>query len=110
VHAELRLGLGVRCGRKRVARLMRQARICGIGHRRKRGRRRPAPATHDDLVRRRFVAIEPVPTGDLSDADDDDTSGHATRFSDRNLKGDIRPVPSGDLSDADDDIGNRSAR
>ncbi len=59
VHAELRLGLGVRCGRKRVARLMRQARICGIGHRRKRGRRRPAPATHDDLVRRRFRADAP---------------------------------------------------
>jgi len=59
VHAELRLGLGVRCGRKRVARLMRQARIRGIGHRRNRGRRRPAPATHDDLVRRRFVAAAP---------------------------------------------------
>jgi len=59
VHAELRLGLGVRCGRKRVARLMRQARICGIGHRRKRGRRRPAPAVHVDLVRRRFIADAP---------------------------------------------------
>ncbi len=59
VHAELRLGLGLRCGRKRVARLMRQARICGIDHRRKRGRRRPAPATHADLVRRRFVADTP---------------------------------------------------
>jgi len=42
---------------------------------------------------------------------DDDTSGHARAYSDRNLKVDIEPVPTGDLSDADDnDIGNRSAR
>jgi putative transposase len=59
VHAELRLGLGVRCGRKRVARLMRAAGIGGICHRRKRGRHRPAPAPHEDLVRRRFVADAP---------------------------------------------------
>lgn len=59
VHAELRLGLGVRCGRKRVARLMRQAQIAGIGHRRKKGRHRPAPAVHDDLVRRHFVVDGP---------------------------------------------------
>ena len=55
VHAELRLGQGVRCGRKRVARLMRSAGLHGIY--RRRGRHaRPAPAVHDDLVRRRFVA------------------------------------------------------
>ena len=55
VHAELRLGRGVRCGRKRVARLMRSAGLHGIY--RRRGRHaRPAPAVHDDLVRRRFVA------------------------------------------------------
>ena len=59
VHAELRLGLGIRCGRKRVARLMRQAGIAGIGHRGKKNRRRPAPAVHDDLVGRRFVADAP---------------------------------------------------
>ncbi len=59
VHAELRLGLGIRCGRKRVARLMRQAQIAGIGHRRKNRRHRPAPAVHDDLVRRRFVVDGP---------------------------------------------------
>ncbi|AEI10782.1 IS3 family transposase [Cellulomonas gilvus] len=59
VHAELRLGLGIRCGRKRVARLMRAAGIGGICHQRKRGRHRPAPAPHEDLVRRRFVAEEP---------------------------------------------------
>ncbi len=58
VHAELQLGLGLRCGRKRVARLMRQAGIAGIGHRHKK-RRRPASATHDDLVERRFWADEP---------------------------------------------------
>lgn len=55
VHAELRLGRGVRCGRKRVARLMREARLCGI-YRRRGSRARPAPPVHDDLVQRRFQA------------------------------------------------------
>ena len=56
VHAELRLGRGVRCGRKRVARLMRSAGLHGIY--RRRGRHaRPAPAVHDDLVRRRQVSL-----------------------------------------------------
>lgn len=36
VHAELRLRLGVHVGRKRVARLMRQASLIGVSHRRKR--------------------------------------------------------------------------
>lgn len=58
VHAELRLGLGVRVGRKRVARLMRGDGLIGVCHRRKRGMR-PLPATHEDLVRRRFVADRP---------------------------------------------------
>jgi len=58
VHAELRLGRGRHLGRKRVARLMRRAQIQGICHRRKRGRR-VAPATHEDLVQRRFVADRP---------------------------------------------------
>jgi putative transposase len=58
VHAELRLGRGVRCGRKRVARLMRAARLYGIYVRRRR-RSCPAPPVHDDLVRRRFVADAP---------------------------------------------------
>lgn len=58
VHAELRLGRGVRCSRKRVARLMRSAKLCGIYvRRRKRGY--PALPVHDDLVRRRFVADAP---------------------------------------------------
>jgi transposase InsO family protein len=58
VHAELRLGCGVRCGRKRVARLMRTAGLHGIYVRRRR-RGCPAPPVHDDLVRRRFVADAP---------------------------------------------------
>ncbi|EPD84108.1 MULTISPECIES: IS3 family transposase [unclassified Microbacterium] len=59
VHAELRLGLQIRCGKKRVARLMRRAGIAGISHRRKRGKNRPLPAPHEDLVKRQFVADRP---------------------------------------------------
>ena len=58
VHAELRLGRGVRVGRKRVARLLRIAGRRGISHRHKR-RHRPAEAVHEDLVKRRFVADGP---------------------------------------------------
>jgi len=59
VHAELRLGMGLPIARKRVARLMRQAGICGIGGARKTRRRNPNPAVHDDLVGRRFLADSP---------------------------------------------------
>ena len=59
VHAELRLGLGLACGRKRVARLMRLAGLTGIGARRKTRPHRPAPAVHEDLVKRRFIADAP---------------------------------------------------
>ena len=58
VHAELRLGRGLRCGRKRVARLMRAERLRGV-YRRRGKHARPAPAVHDDLVQRRFVANAP---------------------------------------------------
>ena len=58
-HAELRLGLGVRCGRKRVARLMRTAGIAGICHRRKPRAHHPLPACRDDLVQRRLLADRP---------------------------------------------------
>jgi len=58
VHAELRMGLGLKIGRERVARLMRRAGIQGVSHRRKR-RHRPDTATHDDLVQRRFTADSP---------------------------------------------------
>jgi putative transposase len=58
VHAELRLGMGVRVGRKRVARLLRLIGQRGISHRHK-SRHRPAEAVHQDLVQRRFVAAGP---------------------------------------------------
>ena len=58
VHAELRLGRGIHCGRKRVARLMRAVHLHGI-YRRHGQHGRPLPAVHDDLVRRRFVADAP---------------------------------------------------
>lgn len=59
VHAELRLGLGIACGRKRVARLMRAEGLVGVCHQRKRRGQRPLPAPHDDLVQRRFAADGP---------------------------------------------------
>ncbi len=62
VHAELRLDHGVRCGRKRVARLMRQAGLAGVSRRRRaRGAktiREMAPAP--DLVLRDFNAATPA--------------------------------------------------
>jgi putative transposase len=57
-HAELRYAHDVRVGRKRVARLMRCVGVQGIGGTSKR-RHKPAPAVHDDLVQRRFVANAP---------------------------------------------------
>ena len=44
VHAELRLGLGIACGRKRVARLMRQQGLVGVCHHRKGRGHRPVPS------------------------------------------------------------------
>jgi putative transposase len=61
VHAELRLGQGLRCSRKRVERLMRQAGVQGI-HRRRRGgctRRDLAAVPSDDLVNRQFDPAAP---------------------------------------------------
>ena len=61
VHAELKLGQDVRCSRKRVERLMRQAQIAGI-HRRRRGgctRRDLGAEPSDDLVKRFFDPTEP---------------------------------------------------
>ena len=56
VHAELRLGLGVRVGRKRVERLMRAEGLQGVTRRRRRGttRRDPHAVPNDDLVARQF--------------------------------------------------------
>ncbi len=61
VHAELRLGEGIRVGRKRVERLMRQHGLQGVYRRRKRGctRRDPAAIPSDDLVNRRFTVSGP---------------------------------------------------
>jgi putative transposase len=56
IHADLRLAHGVRVGRKRVERLMRQAGISGL-QRRKRGRTTvsvPGVRVADDLVERQF--------------------------------------------------------
>ena len=56
VHAELAFDHGVRCGRKRVARLMRSAGLEGVHRRRRQGltRRDPTAGPSDDLVERDF--------------------------------------------------------
>jgi len=61
VHAELRLGEDIRCSRKRVERLMRDAGIQGIFRRKGRGctRRDPAAELNEDLVGRQFDPLEP---------------------------------------------------
>ena len=61
VHAELRLGQGLRVGRSRVERLMRTHRIVGIHRRRRRGCtvRDPHAESPADLVGRRFRADRP---------------------------------------------------
>jgi len=61
VHAELRLGEGINCSRKRVERLMAQAAVAGIYRRRGRGctRRDPAAEPSDDLVNRQFDPVGP---------------------------------------------------
>lgn len=60
VLAELRLGLGVQVGRKRVARLMRLDGLVGVSHRRKRQGWKPDTATHEDLVKWQFRADAPT--------------------------------------------------
>jgi putative transposase len=61
VHAELADAHGVRCGRKRVARLMRADGLAGACRRRttRTTRRDEAAAVSDDLVRRAFAATAP---------------------------------------------------
>ena len=61
IHAELRLAHGIRVGRKRVERLMREAGISGLVAR-KRGRttiRVPGVRVADDLVERQFRPASP---------------------------------------------------
>lgn len=57
IHAELRRKHQMRCSRKRVARLMREAGLVGVHRRRKRGstRRDPARPSYSDLVQRSFT-------------------------------------------------------
>jgi putative transposase len=62
VHAELREAHGIRVGRKRVARLMRQLELEGVSRRGKQRRTTiadPAAAPAPDLVGRRFKAARP---------------------------------------------------
>jgi putative transposase len=61
IHAELVLGEGIRCGRKRVERLMREAGIAGLHRRKGHGctRRDPDAEPADDLVNRAFDPQEP---------------------------------------------------
>lgn len=61
VHAELTLGHGIRCGKNRVARLMRKAGLEGAHRRRRRGmtRRQPSATPQPDLVNRDFAANKP---------------------------------------------------
>jgi transposase InsO family protein len=61
VHAELTLGHGIACGRKRVARLMRTAGLVGVHRRRHHGmtRRDPRRSLFPDRVRRDFTPPAP---------------------------------------------------
>lgn len=61
VHAEITLGRGIRCSKKRVARLMRREGLAGVHRRRLRGctRRDPARPVYPDLVSRTFTANAP---------------------------------------------------
>ncbi|MBX5464310.1 MAG: IS3 family transposase, partial [Clostridia bacterium] len=61
IHAELRLEEGMRCSRKRVARLMRQRGLAGVHRRRPRGltRRDPEATPAPDLVHRQFTVSAP---------------------------------------------------
>lgn len=61
IHAELALGHGVRCSRKRVARLMRLAGLAGVHRRRLRGctRRNKDRQPQPDLVQRQFQRSGP---------------------------------------------------
>ena len=61
IHAELRMAHGIRVGRKRVERLMREAGISGL-LKKKRGKttlRVPGVRVADDLLLRDFTAVEP---------------------------------------------------
>lgn len=61
IHAELTLELGIRCSKKRVARLMCEEGLVGVHRRKNNGctKRDPARPVYPDLVERSFTASEP---------------------------------------------------
>ena len=61
IHAELTLELGIRCSKKRVARLMCEEDLVGVHRRKYNGctKRDPARPVYPDLVERCFTATEP---------------------------------------------------
>ncbi|MGB4502368.1 MAG: IS3 family transposase [Dethiobacteria bacterium] len=61
IHAELTVGRGIRCSKKRVARLMHQANLVGVHRRRLKGctKRDPSRTSFPDLVQRSFTATAP---------------------------------------------------
>ena len=61
IHAELTVGLEVKCSRKRVARLMQKAGLVGVHRRANRGctRRNPNHEVAPDLVQRQFTVSAP---------------------------------------------------
>lgn len=60
VHAELRLGYGLNVNHKRIERVMREACLQGVHHRKfRRGRVSRLPAVFEDHVKRRFTADGP---------------------------------------------------
>jgi putative transposase len=85
IHFELGEDFGIRCGKKRVARLMRKAGFCGV-HRRRKVRTTWRDDAHDkavDLVQREFDATEPV---DVVGIDPERHGAH----SDRSRCGDVQ--------------------
>src|SRR5690606_13824485 len=61
IHAESTLGMGLRCSKRRVARLMRQLGLQGVHRRRLRGitRRSSNNTSSPDLVERCFTPLAP---------------------------------------------------
>lgn len=70
IQAELALGHGIHCSKKRIARLMREAGLIGVHRRRLHGctRRDPSREAYPDLVHREFTAAAPdqLWVGDLT--------------------------------------------
>ena len=58
IHAELRIGYGICCSKRRVARLMREANLVGVHRKKPKGctKRDPARPSYPDLIERSFTA------------------------------------------------------